>query len=115
MKSRLCTTLVLMLLASGCATKGLRSEFDDVPVPRGMTYQPDRSVVIESPTIKAGELVYRGRLEPESLGLAMRTLLESNGWRHGGMAPCDGGGSRTELAERCDPRTHRRDSVCGAR
>src|SRR5256885_16822845 len=82
MKSRLCATLVLMLLATGCATKGLRSEFDDVPVPRGMTYQPDRSVVIESPTIKAGELVYRGRLEPESLGLAMRTLLESNGWRH---------------------------------
>src|SRR5204862_8111347 len=82
MKSRLCATLALMLLATGCATKGLRSEFDDVPVPRGMTYQPDRSVVIESPTIKAGELVYRGRLEPESLGLAMRTLLESNGWRH---------------------------------
>jgi hypothetical protein len=82
MKSRLCATLVLILLASGCATKALRSEFDDVPVPRGLTYQPDRSVVIESPTIKAGELVYRGRLEPESLGLAMRTLLESNGWRH---------------------------------
>ena len=82
MKSRLCATLVLILLASGCATKGLHSEFDDVPVPRGLTYQPDRSVVIESPTIKAGELVYRGRLEPESLGLAMRTLVESNGWRH---------------------------------
>jgi len=82
MKSRLCATLVLIVLASGCATKGLHSEFDDVPVPRGLTYQPDRSVVIESPTIKAGELVYRGRLEPESLGLAMRTLVESNGWRH---------------------------------
>src|SRR6266513_6552937 len=82
MKSRLCATLVLLLPASGGATQGLHSEFDDVPVPRGLTYQPDRSVVIESPTIKAGELVYRGRLEPESLGLAMRTLLESNGWRH---------------------------------
>jgi hypothetical protein len=82
MKSRLCATLVLMLLATGCATKALRSEFDDVPVPRGMTYQQERSVVIESPTVKAGELVYRGRLEPESLGVAMRTLLESNGWRH---------------------------------
>jgi hypothetical protein len=82
MNSRLCATLVLMLLATGCATKALRSEFDDVPVPRGMTYQQERSVVIESPTVKAGELVYRGRLEPESLGVAMRTLLESNGWRH---------------------------------
>src|SRR5438105_14967310 len=81
MKSRLCATLVLMLLASGCATKGLRSEFDDVPVPGGMTYQPDRSVVIESPTIQAGELVSRGPLEPESLGVATRALLESNGWR----------------------------------
>src|SRR5216117_4240628 len=82
MKNQLCATLVLMLLATACATTRLRTGFDDVPLPRGLTYQPQRSVVIESPSVKAGELVYRGRLEPESLGLAMRTLLESNGWRH---------------------------------
>jgi len=82
MKNGLCATLVLMLLATACATSRLRSGFDDVPLPRGLTYQPQRSVVIESPSVKAAKLVYRGRLEPESLGLAMRTLLESNGWRH---------------------------------
>jgi len=71
-----------MLLATACATTRLRTGFDDVPLPRGLTYQPQRSVVIESPSVKAAKLVYRGRLEPESLGLAMRTLLESNGWRH---------------------------------
>src|SRR2546426_10021376 len=82
MKNGLCAALVLMLLATACATTRLRSGFDDVPLPRGLAYQPQRSVVIESPSVKAAKLVYRGRLEPESLGLPMRTLLESNGWRH---------------------------------
>src|SRR5881398_1523739 len=82
MKSRLCVTLGLMLLTTACATTRLRSEFDDVPLPTGLIYQPQRSVVIESPSVKAAKLVYRGRLEPASLALAMRTLLESNGWRH---------------------------------
>ncbi len=40
-----------------------------------------RGVVIESPSVKAAQLVYRGRLEPQSLGDAMRARLESNGWR----------------------------------
>ena len=82
MKSRLCVTLGLMLLTAACATTRLRSEFDDVPLPTGLTYQPQRSVVIESPSVKAAKLVYRGRLEPASLALAMRAMLESNGWRH---------------------------------
>ena len=38
--------------------------------------------VIESPTVKAARLFYKGRLEPESLGVAFRTTLEANGWRH---------------------------------
>src|SRR5206468_480583 len=78
MKNGLCATLVLMLLATACATTRLRTGFDDVPLPRGLTYQPQRSVVIESPSVKAAKLVYRGRLEPESLGLAMRTLLNES-------------------------------------
>jgi hypothetical protein len=82
MKNQLGSTVVLMLLVTGCATTPLRSEFEDVPLPTGLTYQPQRSVVIQSPTVKAAELVYRGRLEPVSLGLAMRTLVEANGWRH---------------------------------
>lgn len=76
--------LVLALFA-GCATtssRPTRSEFEDIPVPKGLTYQPSKSTIIESPTVKAARLVYRGRLEVESLGLAMRTTLEANGWRH---------------------------------
>ena len=51
-------------------------------MPKGLTYQPSKSTIIESPTVKAARLVYRGRLEVESLGTAMRTTLEANGWRH---------------------------------
>ena len=50
-------------------------------MPNGLTFQPSKSTVIESPTVKAARLVYRGRVEVESLALAMRTTLESNGWR----------------------------------
>ena len=51
-------------------------------MPKGLSYQADKSTIIESPTVKAARLVYRGRLEVESLGLALRTTLEANGWRH---------------------------------
>lgn len=82
MRTGLCVTVVLMLLTTACATTRPRSEFDDIPLPKDLTYQPQRSVVIESSTVKAAQLAYRGRVEPESLGRAMRTLLESSGWRH---------------------------------
>jgi len=83
-RTTLAAFLVLALTA-GCATtspKAARSEFEDIPVPKGLTYQPSKSTIIESPTVKAARLVYRGRLEVESLSVAMRTTLEANGWRH---------------------------------
>src|SRR6266852_2305477 len=81
MKTRICATAVLLLVTAACATTTPRRQFDDIPLPTGLTYQPERSVVIESPSLKAAQLVYRGRLEPDSLGDVMRTRLESNGWR----------------------------------
>src|SRR5947209_19227045 len=102
MKNQLCATLVLMLLATACATTRLRTGFDDVPLPRGLTYQPQRSVVIESPSVKAAKLVYRGRLEPESLGLAMRTLPEANGWRDVSTTTVAKGGTRQALDKAAD-------------
>ena len=60
----------------------MRSEFEDIPVPKGLSYQADKSTIIESPTVKAARLVYRGRLEVDSLSAAMRTTLEANGWRN---------------------------------
>ena len=82
---RIVALLLVLAFAAGCASmssRAVRSEFEDIPVPKGLTYQPSKSTVIESPTVKAARLVYRGRLEVESLSVAMRTTLEANGWRH---------------------------------
>ena len=82
---RTVAAFLVLALTAGCATtssRATRSEFEDIPVPKGLTYQPSKSTVIESPTVKAARLVYRGRLEVESLSVAMRTTLEANGWRH---------------------------------
>ncbi len=77
--------LVILLLAVGCASappRPVRSEFEDIPVPRGLTLDLGKTTIIESPTVKAARLFYKGRIEPESLALAFRTTLEANGWRH---------------------------------
>src|SRR5713226_8122967 len=73
---RLVGTLLVVLLLGACAsapTNPARSEFEDIPVPKGLTYLADKSTIIESPTVKAARLVYRGRLEAASLGAARRS------------------------------------------
>jgi hypothetical protein len=74
-----------LLGSTACATTQSRvtprSEFEDIPVPRGLSFVEDRSTIIESPSVKAARMLYRGRIEPVSLAGAMRTTLESNGWR----------------------------------
>jgi hypothetical protein len=75
----------LTLTLSACASsppRQARSEFEDIPVPRGLTLDANKSTIIESPTVKAARLFYKGRIEPDSLGVAFRTTLEANGWRH---------------------------------
>src|SRR5436309_5066059 len=77
--------LLLLAFTAGCATSSsqpTRSEFEDIPVANGLTYQPSKSTIIESPTVKAARLVYRGRVEVDSLAVLMRTALEANGWRY---------------------------------
>jgi hypothetical protein len=82
MKTKVFVTATIVLLAAGCATTPpVRRQFEDINLPAGLVYQPGDSVVIESPTIKAAQLVYRGRLEPMTLSDAMRTRLEASGWR----------------------------------
>jgi len=81
MNTKIFATAVIMLCATGCATTTARRQFDDINLPAGLAYQPQDSIVIESPTVKAAQLVYRGRLEPVTLGDAMRTRLEASGWR----------------------------------
>jgi len=76
---------VMLLVAVGCATappRLARSEFEDIPVPKGLTLDFEKTTIIESPTVKAARLFYKGRIEPESLARAFRTTLEANGWRH---------------------------------
>jgi hypothetical protein len=82
---RVLSIVAMSLIVLGCASnppKTVRSEFEDIPVPRGLSYQGDKSTIIESPNVKAARLVYRGRIEPSSLGIAMRQTLEANAWRH---------------------------------
>src|SRR6266571_8845308 len=80
---RFVLTSLIVLVATACATTQpvIRSEFEDIPVPKGLAYVDSQSVVIESPSVKAARLIYRGRIEMGSLAVAMRTTLEANGWR----------------------------------
>jgi hypothetical protein len=85
LNTRALSIVAISVVVLGCATnppRSVRSEFEDIPVPRGLSYQQDKSTIIESPSVKAARLVYRGRVEPISLGLSMRQTLEANGWRH---------------------------------
>ncbi len=82
---RLLIFMAIVLTLSACASsppRAQRSEFEDIPVPKGLELDWSRSTIIESPTIKAARLLYRGRLEPASLAVAFRATLEANGWRH---------------------------------
>jgi hypothetical protein len=84
-RTRLLVVSLVAATLAACATARptqQRSEFEDIPVPRGLTIVTDRTTVIESPNVKAARLVYRGRIEPGSLAAAMRSTLEANGWRH---------------------------------
>jgi hypothetical protein len=83
--TRAILSALLIVVLTGCASfapKTARSEFEDIPVPKGLAYLDGESTIIESPSVKAAKLVYRGRVEPVSLGNAMRSTLEANGWRH---------------------------------
>ena len=82
---RLLVLSAVIVTLTACASsppRPPRSEFEDIPVPRGLSLDLGKSTIIESPTVKAARLFYKGRVEPDSLGVAFRTTLEANGWRH---------------------------------
>jgi len=82
---KLAPALAVCLMLTACAStppRAVRSEFEDIPVPKGLAYQQEESTIIETPNVKAGRHVYRGRLELDSLTTAIRNTLEANGWRH---------------------------------
>jgi hypothetical protein len=74
-----------LLTLAACATnppRPVKSQFEDIPVAKGMSYLSGESMAIETPTVQAAREVYRGRIELESLASATRATLEANGWRH---------------------------------
>jgi hypothetical protein len=82
---KIATALVVSVLLTACASnppRAARTDFEDIPVPKGLSYQQEESTVIETPMLKAGRHRYRGRLELDSLTTAIRNTLEANGWRH---------------------------------
>ena len=97
-------TLVLALTSctsSSGSSRLQRSEFEDVPVPAGLTLDVSRTTIIESPTVKAARLLYKSRIKPESLAVAYRTSLEANGWRHVSSTTSAGKGT-TQVYEKQD-------------
>ncbi|HEV8586485.1 MAG TPA: hypothetical protein VGT02_16075 [Methylomirabilota bacterium] len=83
--TRLAAVVAAALTLAACASnppRTVKSQFEDIPVAKGMSYRPGDSTVIETPTVHAAREVYRGRIELESLATATRTTLEANGWRH---------------------------------
>ena len=82
---RLLVLSAVVVTLTACASsppRPQRSELEDITVPKGLSLDLNKSTIIESPTVKAARLFYKGRLEPDSLGVAFRTTLEANGWRH---------------------------------
>jgi len=82
---RVIAVIAAALVLAACASnppRAVKSQFEDIPVAKGMSYRGGDSLVIETPTVQAAREVYRGRVELESLSTATRTTLEANGWRH---------------------------------
>jgi hypothetical protein len=77
-----CSVAALALAACASTPPWVHSEFEDIPVPKGLAVDINRSTIIESPTVKAARIFYKGRVEPNSLSVAFRSTLEANGWKH---------------------------------
>jgi hypothetical protein len=85
-----------LLLTAGCASAPAKSPyaaFETIPVPKELEYRAADSSIIETPEVKAGRVLYRGRLEPETLAAAMRANLEADGWRPVGITTSGHSGS----------------------
>jgi hypothetical protein len=78
--------LFVVAVGAGCVTGQpagpARAEFDDIPIPSGLTYVEDKAVIIESPGVKAARLLYRGRVSVATLGPALRSGMETSGWKN---------------------------------
>src|SRR5262245_14100438 len=91
-----------LLIAAGCATAPAKppyAAFEAIPIPEGLSYQPSDSSMIETPDVRAGRVVYRGRVEAETLAASMRPTLEADGWKQVGITTSTRSGS-TQVYEK---------------
>lgn len=92
----------LICAASGCAvfqkqdstdtsspppskTQGYNQQFygfPDVPIPKEVEIVNERSFVYETPSFKAGIIVFAGNVEPASLESYFKLNMAKNGWRY---------------------------------
>jgi hypothetical protein len=71
---RILVLSLCLVAATACASsppKVQRSEFEDIPVPKGLIVDLNKSTIIESPEVKAARLFYKGRVEIESVAVAV--------------------------------------------
>ena len=83
--TRIVVVAITAATLAACASnppRPVKSQFEDIPVAKGMSYLSGDSMSIETPTVQAAREVYRGRIELESLAIATRATLEASGWRH---------------------------------
>ena len=55
--------------------------FPDIPVPKEMNLQREKSFIYETPSVKAGVLVLTGNIDVASLETYFKVNMAKNGWR----------------------------------
>ena len=86
--------VVLSLLLVGCSTFNMGNSFSsaqsgnaksfrfpDLPVPAGMTMVPEDSFILETPDTHAGQLVYTGMTNFQSVVRFYRQKMPNHGWQ----------------------------------
>ncbi len=66
-------------------TQGFNQQFygfPDVPVPKEVEIVNERSFVYETPSFKAGVIVFSGNVDPASLETYFKINMPKNGWRY---------------------------------
>lgn len=66
-------------------TQGFNQQFygfPDVPIPKEVEIVNERSFVYETPSFKAGVIVFSGNVEPASLENYFKLNMAKNGWRY---------------------------------
>jgi hypothetical protein len=56
--------------------------FPDVPVPKELDIVNERSFVYETPSFKAGVIVFTGNVDPSSIESYYKVNMAKNGWRY---------------------------------